>query len=120
GAVRAEVAEDVAGLDGQVDVVDRDDVAVALDQAAGGDRRRARHPSARAAASAAAGGSEPARTYETPPRRHSSTVPSCVASSFAVTPSSEIFGRLASGPCCRPPLVSAFRSTTTIAPRPWP
>ena len=30
GAVRAEVAEDVAGLDGQVDVVDGDELAVAL------------------------------------------------------------------------------------------
>src|SRR5205085_10772159 len=61
-AVRAEVAEDVAPLDGQVDVVDGDDLAVALDEAARRDRRRVRHLRSRAAVSAAAGGSEPART----------------------------------------------------------
>ena len=66
-AVRAEVAEDVAALDGQVDVVDRDDLAVALDEPARFDRRRVAHLSARAAASAAAVGIDPASTYETPP-----------------------------------------------------
>ncbi len=43
GAVGAEVAEDVADLDRQVDLVDRDDLAVALDQAADLDRSRLRH-----------------------------------------------------------------------------
>ena len=37
-AVRPEVAEDVAALDRQVDVVDRDDLAVALDETARFDR----------------------------------------------------------------------------------
>ena len=37
----------------------------------------------------------------TPPRSHVSTVPSCVASSCAVMPSSETLGRLASGPAAR-------------------
>ena len=40
GPVGAEVAEDVAGLDGEVDVVDRDDLTVALDQPARDDGAR--------------------------------------------------------------------------------
>src|SRR5207302_1349301 len=120
GPVRPEVAEDVARLDRQVDVVDGDDLAVALDEPARRDRRRLAHLRSRAAVSAAAGGSEPARTKPTPFRCHSITVPSWVASSCPVRPSSEIFGRLESGPPLCPPLVSAWRSTTRIAPRPWP
>ena len=50
GAVRAEISVDIAALHGQVDVVDRDDVAVALDEAARLDGRRHHRP--RAAASA--------------------------------------------------------------------
>ena len=58
GAVGAEVAVDVARLDGQVDVVDGRDVAVGLDESARLDDRG--HAStARSAASAAFGGSEP-------------------------------------------------------------
>ncbi len=67
GAVRAEVAEDVASIDRQVDVVDGDDVAVALDQSSRFERRRVAHPSDRAADSAAEVGTDPASTYETPP-----------------------------------------------------
>jgi hypothetical protein len=59
GPVRAEVAVDVAGPHGQVDVVDRRDVAVALDQPA---RFNGIHRSPRAAFSAASGGTEPATT----------------------------------------------------------
>jgi hypothetical protein len=64
GAVRAEVAVDVAGPDGQVDAVDREHVAIALDEAPRRDGRGlavdpAGAHSARAAASAAAGGTEP-------------------------------------------------------------
>src|SRR5579884_2539583 len=67
-AVRAEVAEDVARLHRQVDVVDRDDLAVPLDETARLDRTRGlAHLSAVAAACAAAAGIDPARTYDTPP-----------------------------------------------------
>ena len=59
GPVRPEVAVDVAGAHGQVDVVDRRDVPVALDQPARLDRGSA-HRSPRAAFSAATGGTEPA------------------------------------------------------------
>jgi hypothetical protein len=60
GTVWSEVAEDVTGLDGQVDVVNRDQLAVALTETADLDRRRFGHAqSALAAASAAAGGTEP-------------------------------------------------------------
>ncbi len=61
GAVRAEVAEDVAALDRQVDVVDRDDAPIALGEAADLDRRGVAHPaqSPRAAALATGGRTEP-------------------------------------------------------------
>ena len=64
GPVRPQVAVDVATLDGQVDMVDRGQVAVALDQTPRDDRcgvarRAVLHETARAAASAAAAGSEP-------------------------------------------------------------
>src|SRR6185503_21042087 len=103
-AVRPEVAEDISFFDRQVDVVDRDEVSVPLDEPARGDGPRVGHPSARAAASAAAGGTDPARTNETPPLRHVSAVPSCVASSWAVTPSSETVGKAPSIPDEPPPL----------------
>ena len=79
-AVGPEVAVDVTAADRQVDVVDRGDPAVALDQAARLDRRRARvrrapHRRPRAAFSAATGGTEPATTYDTPPRSNWTTVP---------------------------------------------
>ena len=48
-----EVAEDVAALDRQVDVVDRDDLAVALDQPADLDRRRLGHATTGARAAVA-------------------------------------------------------------------
>ena len=99
-AVRSKVAEHVAALDRQVDAVDRRDLAVSLDETACGDRRGVGHRSERAAASAAAGGSEPASTYETPARSQVSTVPSCVASSCAVTPSSVTAGSWSSGDDC--------------------
>ena len=60
GAVGPEVAEDVAGQHGEVDAVDRDELAVALDEAAdldGGASVTRQSP--RAAASAAVGGTEP-------------------------------------------------------------
>ena len=91
-AVRPEIAEDVAALDGQLDVIDRGDLAVALDEPADLDRRGVAHLSSRAADSAAAVGTEPARTKETPPRSHPTIVPSWVASSCAVTPSSDTDG----------------------------
>ena len=100
GAVRPEVAEDVASIDRQVDVVDGDDVAVALDQPSRFEGRRVAHLSERAADSAAEVGIDPASTYETPPRSQVSTVPSWVASSWAVTPSSEIDGSASSIPAC--------------------
>src|SRR6185312_2111506 len=68
GPVRAEVAEDVARLDAEVDVLDRDQVAVALAEAPDLDREAGlrglcvlsrRGQRALAAASAAAGGTEP-------------------------------------------------------------
>ena len=62
GAVRTEVAEDVAAVDGQVDMVHGDEVAVALDEPARFERRRVAHLSERAADSAAAVGIEPAST----------------------------------------------------------
>src|SRR5207237_6816684 len=121
GTVRAEVAEDVAALDGQLDVVDGEKLAVALDEAASRDRRRLAHlERSRAAVSAAAGGSEPARTKATPFRCQPSTVPSCVASSWPVAPLSETVGRLESAPPLCPAAASAARSTTTIAPTPCP
>ena len=123
GSVRAEQAEDVAGRDSEIDAVDRDDLTVCLDDPAGGDgRRAARHLTARAAASAAAAGSEPASTYAVPPLCQASTVPSCVASSWALTPSSDTVGRLESGLLPAEPLLSfaALRSTSTIAPSPCP
>ena len=86
GAVRAQIAEDIATLDGEVDVVDGDDVAVALDETGRREGKRIAHFSARAADSAAAGGSDPARMNETPFRRHWIAVPSCVASSCPVSP----------------------------------
>src|SRR5262249_32802152 len=61
GPVPAEVAEDVAFLDRQVDVVYGDELAVDLDEAACADRQRVVHPSSRAADSAAAVGTDPAR-----------------------------------------------------------
>src|SRR5207248_3246875 len=91
-AVRPEIPEHVAALDRQVDARDGRDLAVSLDEPACRDRRRAAHLSERAAASAAAEGSEPASTYETPSRSHVRTVPSCVASSCAVAPSSVTVG----------------------------
>src|SRR5581483_7074385 len=118
GAVRPEIAEDVAALDRQVDTVDRDELSVALDETPRDDGRDVGHPSSRAADSAAAGGSEPASRKLVPPRCHSSTVPSCVASSCAVTPASEIVGSPEiSGPA-EP--ASALCSSRTIAPRPSP
>ena len=98
GAVRPEVAEDVASIDRQVDVVDGDDVAIALDQPSRFEGRRVAHLSERAADSAAEVGIDPASTYETPPRSQVSTVPSCVASSCAVTPSRAIDGSASSIP----------------------
>jgi hypothetical protein len=61
GAVRAEIAEDVAARDGQVHVVDGGQVAVTLDQVSRFDRQVV-HFSDRAAASAAEAGSEPTST----------------------------------------------------------
>ena len=59
-AVGPEVAVDVPGLHREVDAAHRDDVVVALDQAAGLDGRGRGHVQrALAAASAAAGGTEP-------------------------------------------------------------
>ena len=57
-----EVAVDVAGLDGEVDVVDGGQLAVALDEAARLDRPAPLIASPRAAVSAACGGTEPATT----------------------------------------------------------
>src|SRR5207253_2133457 len=111
GAVGAEIAEHVSRLDGEVDVVDGEDLAVTLDQAAKLDGRRVAHFSARAAVSAALGGSEPARTKATPLRCHSIAVPSWVASSCPVSPSSETVGRFESRPPWCPPPASALRST---------
>ena len=67
GAVGPEIAIDVTAADRQVDVVDRGDPAVALDEPARLDRwrariRRAPHRRSRAAFSAATGGTEPATT----------------------------------------------------------
>ena len=76
GAVRAEIPEDVPTLDGQVDPVHRDELAIPLDQAARRDRRRFAHCNARAADSAAAGGKEPTSTNDTPFRVHWIAVPS--------------------------------------------
>src|SRR5205823_7728170 len=98
GSVWSEVAKDVAALDRQVDVVDGDDVAVALDEPARLDRRCIAHFTARAAVSAAEAGSEPASTKLVPPVCQVSTVPSWVASSCAVRPSSDTVGRLESMP----------------------
>src|SRR5205807_9085165 len=42
-AVRPQVAEDVAAVDRQIDVVDRDDLAVSLDEPARLDRRGVAH-----------------------------------------------------------------------------
>ena len=93
GPVRTEVAVDVAGADGEVDVVDRGDAPVALHQAASLDRGGCGgHRSPRAAFSAATGGTEPATTNVTPPRLNVSTVPSGVASSVPVAPSMLICG----------------------------
>src|SRR5207245_11192728 len=80
GAVRPEVAEHVAALDRQVDVVDRDDLAVPLDEAARLDGLRLVHVhlSARAAASAALEGTDPARMYVTFSRSHVRMLPSCL------------------------------------------
>src|SRR6059058_2169935 len=114
GAVRAEVAEDVAGSDCEVDPGDGDDVSVALDEPARDDGFRVVHFSSRAADSAAAGGNDPARTNARPPSCHSSTVPSCVASSCAVTPFSDTVGSPASIPLAFE--ASALCSTNTIAP----
>src|SRR5205085_10337209 len=116
--VRAEIAEDVAGLDCEVDPGDGNDVSVALDESARHDGRRVRHFNSRAADSAAAGGSEPASTKLVPPWLHSTMVPSCVASSCAVTPLSDTVGR----PVIALPAAveSALRSTTTLAPNPCP
>src|SRR5207302_1146113 len=61
GAVRAEKAEDVTPVHGEIDAVDGDDLSVALDESPRDDWRRTAHPRLRAAASAAAGGNEPAR-----------------------------------------------------------
>ena len=63
GPVRAEEAVDVAGLDRQVDVIDRDDLSVPLDEPSRGNRGRhdvAQGVSARAAASASAWVTDPA------------------------------------------------------------
>ena len=99
-AVRPEVSEHVATLDREVDAVHCGDVAVTLDEPRRRDRKTLAHLSARAADSAAAGGSEPARTNETPFRCHSIAVPSCVASSCPVSPSSDTDGRADIGPLC--------------------
>ena len=61
GPVGAEVAVDVAGPDGEVDMVDGRDLAVALDETTRLDRERA-HQSPLAAFSAATGGTEPITT----------------------------------------------------------
>src|SRR5581483_3041829 len=120
GSVRSEVAEDVAVLDGQVDAVDGDDIAVALDEAARLDRRCIAHFTARAAVSAAEAGSEPASTKLVLLVCHASTVPSWVASSCAVRPSREMVGRLESMPLPPVAVPSALRSTSAIPPNPWP
>src|SRR5213079_1737140 len=67
-AVRSQVAEDVARLDREIDVVDRDDVPIPLDEAADLDRRSVRHASQRprAAAMATAGCTEPTTVLSTP------------------------------------------------------
>ena len=101
GAVRPEIAEDVARLDGQVDVVDRDELAVALDQGARRDGRGIRHANALAASSASPLVIDPPTTMETPPLSNASTVPSGVASSCADRAPSDTFGRPAS-PAGRP------------------
>ena len=119
GAVRAEVAEDVAALDRQVDAVDRDDLAVALDEPACLDRRRVAHLSARAAASAAAVGTEPASTYETPPlsqREHRAELRRELVGGDAV----ERDRRQRIEPAAARRRRVGRRSTTTIAPRPCP
>ena len=86
-------------------MVDGDDVSVAFDEAAGFDRRRRAHFTALAAASAAAAGCEPASTKLVPPDCHASTVPSCVESSCAVSPSSETVGSPESAPLWLPEAV---------------
>ena len=102
-------------------MVDGDDLAVALDEAAGLDRRAASLTStARAAASAAAAGSEPASTKLDAAARQSSTVPSWVASSCAVSPSSETVGRLESWRCPPSRSVGLALDQRRSPPRPWP
>ena len=121
GAVGAEVAEHVARLDGEVDVVDRDDLTVGLHQPSRDHRCLVAHRSSRAAASAAAEGIDPARVVETSACCQVTMVPSCVASSCAVTPSRETVGRLSSAPEALSPLaMGAFRSATTMPPSPCP
>src|SRR4029453_9758673 len=118
GAVRPEIAEDIAWLDGQVDVVDCENPPVALDEPACGDRRSA-HRRLRGADSATEGLTGPARTYETPPRSQVRMVASGVASSCPSTPSSGTVGSALSW-APAPRSSPASRSSTVIAPRPSP
>ena len=100
-------------------MVDRDDVAVALDEPAGLDGRRVAHFTARAAASAAAGGSEPASTKLVPPRlplEHRAELRRELVRGQAV----ERDGRQAGRAALPGPDASALRSTSAIPPRPWP
>ena len=114
GAVRAEVAEHVAALDRQVDVVDRDDLAVALDQA------RAPRPAARRSLHRPRGrlgrrGRQ--RACEDVGRcRSTATRAPCRAASRARAPSGRR-ARRSAGPPARPPgdAASALRSTSAIA-----
>src|SRR5579884_2082231 len=119
GAVRAEEAVDVAGVDGQVDLVHGDEVAVALEQGSRRDRRRVAHASAAASASATAAVTEPASTYATPPRCHVTAVPSGVDSSWPAAPAIVTDGSAPIGPA-EPAVASAACSNTATAPRPSP
>jgi len=64
--VRAEIAEDVATVDRQVDVVDGNELPVALDETARDNRRRVGHAKALAAASASEVVIDPPTMTETP------------------------------------------------------
>ena len=121
GAVRAEVAEDVAGLDGEVDVVDRDDLTVGLHEPARDDGRlvaSSKLPGGRLGGGGRDRSRERRRDAAVLPGDDGAELRRQLVRGDAIERDGGEAAKRAAGDAA--PSAERFRSTTTMPPRPWP